>query len=56
MLHKEGFAFGGLRTLNILYSVKDERAFLVNFDGVGKYEEGRYSTCLNTGLGLGVRQ
>ena len=56
LLHKEGFVFGGLRTLNILYSVKGERAFLVDFDGVGKHKEDRYSTCLNAGLGLGVRQ
>ena len=34
LLHKEGLVFGGLRTLNILYSVKDERAFL----GVRKWQ------------------
>ena len=54
LLHERNFVFGDLRPLNILYSPEDNRAFLVDFDGVGKDKEDRYSPCLNTKLGLGV--
>ena len=54
LLHERNFVFGDLRPLNILYSPEDNRAFLVDFDGVGKHREDRYSPCLNTELGLGV--
>jgi len=45
---------GDLRQLNILYSSNDERAFLVDFDWVGKHQVDRYSACLNIELGLDV--
>ena len=32
---------------------KDDRAFLIGFDGVGKYGNDKYSACLNVTLGLG---
>ena len=54
LLHERNFVFGDLWELNILYSPEDNRAFLVDFDGVGKHKEDRYSPCLNTKLGLGV--
>jgi len=54
LLHGKDFVFGDLRPMNILYSPKDDRALLVDFDGVGKHGEDRYSPCLNTLLGLGV--
>ena len=54
LLHGRDLVFGDLRGLNILYSAEDNRAFLVDFDGVGKHEEDRYSPCLNTELDLGV--
>ena len=55
LLHNEDFVFGDLRGANVLYSPKDGgRAFLVDFDGVGKHGEDRYSSCLNLKLGLGV--
>jgi hypothetical protein len=54
LLHKEDFVSGDLREANVLYSPKDGgRAFLVDFDGVGKHGKDRYSSCLNTKLGLG---
>jgi len=54
LLHERNLVFGDLRELNVLYSPEDNRAFLVDFDGVGKHREDRYSPCLNTELGLGV--
>ena len=54
LLHERNFVFDDLRELNILYSPEDNRAFLVDFDGVGKHKADRYSPCLNTELGLGV--
>jgi len=54
LLHERNFVFGDLRLLNILYSPEENRAFLIDFDGVGKHKEDRYSPCLNTELGLGV--
>jgi len=54
LLHEKDFVFGDLRPVNILYSPEDDRAMLVDFDGVGKHGEDRYSPCLNVLLGLGV--
>ena len=48
LLHERKFVFGDLRQLNILYPPEDDRAFLVDFDGVGKHKEDRYTPCLNT--------
>jgi serine/threonine protein kinase len=56
LLHGRDFVFGDLRSLNILYSSDSNRTFLVDFDGAGKHGEARYSPCLNTELGLGVRR
>lgn len=53
-LHQEGFVFGDLRLPNILYSPEDDRAFLTDFDIVGKHQQDRYPLCVNLGLGLGV--
>lgn len=39
--------------MNALYLPKDDRA-LIDFDGVGKNKEDRYSPCLDIHLGLGV--
>ena len=55
LLHERKFVFGDLRPLNVLYSPEENRAFLVDFDGVGKHKD-RYSACLNTELGLGVNR
>ena len=52
--HGQDLVFCDLRSANIPYSPKDERSLLVDFDGVGKHGESRYSPCLNTELGLGV--
>ena len=54
VLHGNDYVFGDLRAMNILYSSKDDRTFLVDFDGVGKHKHDRYSPCLNTSLDLGV--
>lgn len=54
LLHGRDLVFGDLRPLNVLYSPEDQRAFLVDFDGVGKHGVDRYSPCLNPELGLGV--
>ena len=54
LLHEQGFVFGDLRPANVFYSPTDNHAFLVDFDGVGKHQESRYSPFLNIGLGLGV--
>ena len=54
LLHGRDFVFGDLQALNILYSPEDKRAFVVDFDWVGKDKEDRYSACLNTELELGV--
>jgi len=54
LLHGQDFVFGDLRQINVLYSSNDERAFLVDFDWVGKHKVDRYSPCLDTRLGLGV--
>ena len=35
------------------YLPKDDRAFLIGFDGVGKYGNDKYSACLDITLGLG---
>ena len=58
MLHGKDLVFGDLRQLNVLYSSKDKRTFLVDFDWVGKHvhEVDRYSPCLNTTIGLGVHR
>ena len=56
LLHERKFVFGDLRPLNVLYSPEENRAFLVDFDGVGKHKEDRYSPCLNTELDLGVNR
>jgi len=53
---KRTFVFGDLRPMNILYSPDDDRATLVDFDGVGKHGEDRHSPCLNVLLGLGVNR
>jgi len=56
LLHEQDFVFGDLRPLNVLYSQEDNRAFLIDFDWVGKHEVDGYSTCFNTGgPGFGVR-
>jgi len=54
LLHEQNWVFGDLRQINVLYSSEDERAFLVDFDWVGKHKVDRYSPCLNNTLGLGV--
>jgi len=54
LLHGQDFVFGDLHQPNILYSSNDERAFLVDFDWVGKHEVDRYPPCLDPTLGLGV--
>ena len=54
LLHGQDFVFGDLRPPNILYSPEDNRAFLVDFDWVGKHKEDRYPACLSTGVDLGV--
>jgi hypothetical protein len=46
--------FGDLREMNMLYLAEDDRALLVDFDGVGRHGESRYSACLNPDAGLGV--
>lgn len=57
LLHGKDFVFDNLRPPNVLYSPEENRAFLIDFDWVGKHEEDRYFTCLNTGgPGLGVHQ
>lgn len=57
LLHRKNFVFGDLRPPNVLYSPEENRAFLIDFDWVGKHEEERYPTCLDTGgPGLGVHQ
>jgi len=56
LLHEQNLVFGDLRPLNVLYSPEDKRAFLVDFDRVGRHREDRYSPCLNTELGLGVNR
>jgi len=55
ILHENDFVFGDLREANVLYSPEaGGRAFLIDFDGVGKHGRDRYSPCLNFELGLGV--
>ena len=55
LLHKEGLVFGDLRERNMLYLPEGEgRVLLVDFDGVGKDGEDRYSASLNPATELGV--
>ena len=55
LLHGQDLVFGDLREANILYLPEDGgRAMLVDFDGVGRDGEDRYSACLNLGLRFGV--
>jgi len=56
LLGGKDFVFGDLRQMNVLYSPKDDHAYLVDFDGVGKHGEDRYSPCLNPEAGLGVER
>jgi len=56
LLGGRDFVFGDLRQVNILYSPDKDRAYLVDFDGVGKHGEDRYSPCLNPKAGLGVER
>jgi len=54
LLHGENLVFGDLRELNVLYLPGERRVLLVDFDGVGRDGEDRYSACLNHEVGLGV--
>jgi len=54
LLHGKNLVFGDLRELNVLYLPEEDRALLVDFDGVGRDGEDRYSACLNHEVGLGV--
>ena len=54
LLHGRNLVFGDLREVNVLYLEKSNRALLVDFDGVGRDGEDRYSACLNSEAGLGV--
>jgi len=55
LLHSQGLVFGDLREQNVLYLPDGGgRALLVDFDGVGRDGEDRYSACLNPDAGLGV--
>ena len=55
LLPDRGLVFGDLREPNVLYSSEDGgRMLLDDFDGVGRDEVDRYSTCLNPEAGLGV--
>lgn len=54
LLHGEDLVFGDLREVNVLYLRDKDRALLVDFDGVGRDGEDRYSACLNRATGLGV--
>jgi len=57
LLHAQGLVFGDLREQNVLYSPEGGgRALLVDFDGVGRDGEDRYSACLNPYAGLCVRR
>jgi len=54
LLHGQNLVFGDLRELNVLYLPEEDRVLLVDFDGVGRDGEDRYSACLNHEVGLGV--
>jgi len=56
LLHEENLVFGDLRELNVLYLPEKGRTLLIDFDGVGRDGEDRYSACLNRGTGLGVKR
>ena len=53
LLHGQGLVFGDLRAPNLLYLANPNggRVMLVDFDGVARDGEGRYSSCLNPGAG-----
>jgi len=54
LLHGQNLVFGDLRESNVLYLLDEGRVLLVDFDGVGRDGEDRYSACLNHEVGLGV--
>ncbi|KAF8326388.1 uncharacterized protein EI90DRAFT_1949019 [Cantharellus anzutake] len=56
LLHGLDLVFGDLREQNVLYLPSKNQVLLVDFDGVGKHGEDRYSACLNEDTSLGVRR
>ncbi|KAF8318035.1 uncharacterized protein EI90DRAFT_3084491 [Cantharellus anzutake] len=56
LLHGLDLVFGDLREQNVLYLPSKNHVLLVDFDGVGKHGEDRYSACLNETTSLGVRR
>ena len=55
ILHEHDFVFGDLREGNLLYLPEDGgRVIFIDFDGVGRHGEDRYSASLNPDAGLGV--
>ena len=55
LLHEQELVHGDLREANVLYLPGGGgRALLVDFDGVGRDGDDRYSACLNPNIGLGV--